>query len=465
MSQTAYADRKHILILFVIAFVALIDGMDGSIVNIALPTLAADMGTDTGTISWVTVIYFMMVAGTILLFGRIASNGAIKKVLLTGLLFFTIGSLICGMSVNLPMIFIARAIQGIGAAMMGAAAPMICVEHLPTNKLALGFGVITLGSSIGYTMGPAVGGIIIDALSWHWTFLINIPIVLLVLPIVLMAIPKDGMGAKKHLDMGGALTFLLMMFFGIYALQRFSYEGEFLISTIAAFLFVIMLVSFVYLELKKKTPLLNVRVFKNRDFIFVFFAFLIVNLVYMGILYLIPFYLDINMGMSPSLSGLYLLIPSVVTLILVIPFSKKSDVVGRRIFSIISCSMLLLAVIIWAIFSSMEEIIPLIVAFVLMGLTWATCGGAMASRIVDKTVNESREMGSSLMSEAVYIGCAVGTALYAMLFVLYTGSGNIDFVDLPPDVFLSGFMFTLIVSMVLCVVALVMSAVVRDNKQ
>lgn len=87
----------------------------------------------------------------------------------------------------------------------------------------------------------------------------------------------------------------------------------------------------------------------------------------------------------------------------------------------------------------------------------------MASRIVDKTVNESREMGSSLMSEAVYVGCAVGTALYAMMFVTYTNSGSTDFSNLPPDTFLHGFVFTLIVSTILCLIALIMSAVVKDD--
>ncbi len=456
-------DGKHTLILFVIAIVALVDGMDGSIVNIALPTLASDMGTDTGTISWVTVIYFMMIAGTVLLFGRIASNGAIRKVLLIGLAMFTVGSLFCGLSYNLPMIFIARMIQGTGAAMMGASAPIICVKYLPSNRLGLGFGIITLGSSVGYTIGPAIGGFIIDILSWHWTFLINIPLSIAIVPIMLVAIPRDSPGDKKHLDLGGAIAFLSMMFFGIYALQRFNYENEFYMSVFAAFMFVIMLMVFIVLELKKTAPILNVRIFKNREFDFVFLAFLIINMAYMGILYLIPFYLEINMGMSPSLSGVFLLIPSIVTLIFVIPFSRRSDIVGRRIFSIISCSMLLIACLIWAIFSPFKEIIPLIIAFVLMGLTWSTCGGAMASRIVDKTVNESREMGSSLMSEAVYVGCAVGTALYAMMFVTYTNSGSTDFSNLPPDTFLHGFVFTLIVSTILCLIALIMSAVVKDD--
>lgn len=458
-------DKKHLLILFVAIFVALIDGMDGSIVNIALPTLAAEMGTDTGTISWVTVSYFMMLAGTILLFGRIANNNAVKTILILGLILFTVSSLFCGLSDSISMILISRILQGTGAAMMSAAMPMMCVRYLPANKLGLALGAMTLGCSIGYATGPALGGFIIDALSWHWVFFINIPIAIIVLPIILLAIPKDAPRIKKHIDLAGALSFLLMIVFGIYALQRFCYEGEFITSMIAAILFAVMMGAFIYLELRRKNPLLNVRVFKNRDFNFVFISFLIVNLVYMGILYLIPFYLEINLNLSSSMSGVYLLIPSIVTLIFVVPFSRKSDFIGRRIFSIISCFLLLLACVFWAIFSPYKEVIPLIIALILMGLTWATCGGAMASRIVEKTVNESREIGSSLMSEAIYIGCAVGTALYAMMFVLYTGSGNTDFKDLPPDTFLDGFVFTLIISIVLCIAALVMSAVVRDNKE
>lgn len=456
-------DKKHLLILFVVAFVSLVDGMDGSIVNIALPTLAKEMNTDTGTISWVTITYYMMVAGTILLFARMASNGAIKKILIIGLISFAAGSLMCGLSDNLTMLLVSRVIQGIGAAMMGATAPMICVEYLPINKLALGFGIITLGFSMGYTIGPAIGGLLIDALSWHWTFLINIPLSILVLPVMIIAIPKDQPSRGKHIDIEGAVMLMLMTFFGIYALQRCCYDGEFMMSIIAAILFVVFTLLFIFIEPRKKNPILNIRVFRNRDFNFVFLAFIMINLVYMGVLYLVPFYLQVNLGFSSSTSGIFLLIPSIVTLMFVMPLSRRADFVGRRTFSIISCVMLLVACVIWLVFAPLKMLIPLIIGLILMGLTLSTCGGAMASRIVDKTKCESREMGSSLMNEADYIGCAIGTAFYAMIFISYTGSGNIDFSELSSSVFLSGFMFTLIVSVVLCVAAMIMSTIVKDN--
>ncbi len=454
------------LVLIIVAFVALIDGIDGSIANIALPTLAAEMSTDTGTISWVTVTYFMVIIGSILLFARLAKNGHIKRVIIAGLLVFTVSSFFCGISENLTMLLTARSFQGLGAGMMIATSPMLCVQHLPPRLLAVGFGMITMGSSLGYASGPAVGGFIIDLLSWHWVFLINIPIAAAILPLMMHAIPKDEPDGEHPLDIRGAALLMLLTVTGMYALQRSAYADEILMTLAAAALFAVFLAAFIVTEMRSANPLINLRVFRHRRFSAAFLAFLLVNLAYMGVLYLIPFFLEINMGLTPTVSGLYLLLPSAVTLVVVIPMSRRADTrARRRIFGIFASLMLLVACIIWAIWSPSLATAPLLVAFVFMGLTWAAAGGAMASRVVDNTAEESREIGSSLMILAVYIACAVGTALYAMLFTVYTGSGGIDFTELPPSVFLDGFVFTWIVSAAICVVAFVLSYAVKEQPE
>jgi EmrB/QacA subfamily drug resistance transporter len=449
--------------LAIVAFVSLMDGMDGSIVNVTLPTLASQFGTDTGTIAWVTVTYFLMIAGTVLIFAKIASNGHIKKILIAGLIVFTFSSLMCGISESLQSLLIFRVLQGLGAAMMGATTPIICVRYLPTDRLATGLGVISLGNALGYSLGPALGGFLLGVASWHWVFLINVPLGIFVLPLLLKYVPNDIFKNNNHIDITGTVLFFLMMAFGIIALDRSSHPGDVLIAGVSAILFVIMLTAFIVVELRKKTPLLNVRVFKHWEYTFVFLAFLIVNLTYMGVLYLIPFYFDINLGMGPYTSGLYLLIPSVVTLIMIIPMSRLSDGHGKRPFGIGACLMLACAFAIWYLFASEGNRGALVVALILMGLTWSCSGGAMASRLIEKTTDESREMGSSLMTISVYIGCVAGTALYAGLFTKYTESGGIDFTSLPPETFLSGLMFTLVISVILTILGAVMSAVVKDS--
>lgn len=456
--------RSSLLLLFVVAFIALMDGMDGSIINVALPALAVAMHTDTGTIAWVTVAYFMMIAGLILVFGKIASNGAIKKVMLSGLALFTVSSVLCGISDNLAMLVGARVLQGTGAAMMGATAPMICVRYLPAERLGLGLGVITLGSSLGYSVGPAVGGFIVDAISWHWCFFINIPLALLILPVMLKAVPKDYRETRIPLDKIGSLSFFTMVAAGIYALERCSHPGEEIPSAIAFAVSVFSLALFIRTERRSANPLLHIRAFRNRRFVSVLLSFSIINLVYMGLLYLIPFHLHANLGMNSLTSGLYLLLPSAITLLLVVPLSRMSDSKGRRPFAVAACAAMTAASIIWYAAAPSGSLPLIILSLVLFGLTWALCGGAMASRVVEEISDESHEIGSSLMTEGIYIGCAAGTALYAMMFTMYSGSGSTDFADLPAEVFLGGFMFVLAVSVVLSGIALLMSAAVSEKK-
>lgn len=111
------------LLLIVIVFLTTMDGMDASIVNIALPSIASSFLVDTSTASWVSLTYFMMMAGLLLVFGRLADRGIIKKVLMSGLALFTIFSLVCGLAITFEVLIIGRIFQGVGAAVMGACAP------------------------------------------------------------------------------------------------------------------------------------------------------------------------------------------------------------------------------------------------------------------------------------------------------------------------------------------------------
>jgi len=463
MAEYSIEKRTTMLMLVVIAFVSLIDGLDGGIINVALPTLAKDFSTDTSTISWVTAIYFIMMAGLMIPFARIAKNGHIKKVLFVGLAIFTASSLLCGLSMNFPMLLICRTIQGLGAAMMGAAIPMLCVKFLPACNLGLGLGVLTMGSALGFALGPALGGIITEMISWHWIFLINVPLGIAILPLIIKTLPKDTKSSEKLKDISGALLLFSTVLFGAISLERASHGNDSILAIISATLFVICLTLFILVELKKDDPMLNVRVFTHHKFNLVFLAFLLVGLAYMGLAYLMPFYMSNTLGFSSSESGMYLLIAPLVTLTLSVPISRWSDRTGRRWFSVASCFVLLLAFILMAMFSKEKMLLPLIVSLFFMGLMWALCGGPMGSRIIEEVSDESREMGSTLMNESIYLGGTIGTALFAMLFTIGSGAGNINFSDLPSDIFMDGFVFSMTAGAVITFIALIASFVVKDK--
>ncbi|MDR3283127.1 MAG: MFS transporter [Candidatus Methanoplasma sp.] len=451
-------------ILLVIAVVCLMDGLDGSVVNVALPTLADGFGTDAGTIAWITVVYFLMLAGLLMLFARVADNGAIRKVAVAGVAVFTLGSLLCGVSPSFEALLAARGVQGVGAAMMGASAPMICVRHLPRGMLGLGMGVLTLGCSVGFAVGPAIGGLIIDALSWHWIFLINVPVGLLMIPMMLALIPKDERYEKKPLDAKGAALLFAAVAAGAFALERMPHGAERTWALLAAAACVICLAAFVATELRSRAPLLNVRVFKHMRFDSLFLAFMLLNVAYMGLLYLFPFYLEVCMGFRSAESGLYLFIPPAITLAICVPISRWSDRAGRRAFAVAACAALLAGAVAMFLFSRSDSTLLLLFTLSCMGLTWGFAGGPMASRIVENTSEESREIGSSLMNESIYLGGTIGLSLFAMIFTIGADSGAVDFRDLTQEVFLDGFVLSAAVCAVVAVVALMLSAAVKDVK-
>lgn len=455
------------LLLAAVALGVIMDGLDGSIVNVVLPVIAADFGTDTGTIAWVVITYLLMMAGFLLVFGKLADRGHIRKIFVGGFVIFTAGSAVCGLSPDLFWLLAARMFQGVGAAMIAAAAPMLCVKCLPPKMLGLALGVLTMASSIGFAAGPALGGILTHYLSWHWIFLINIPIGIAAVPFALRVIPKDGAAEKKPFDLMGAVLLFALMAFGIYALERLPHLGTTNPQIIVcAALFVLFAVLFAFRELRTPTPLINVRVFAAWRFSAVMVAFLIINVVYMGVVYLLPFYLSTGMQFDTATSGMYLLIPPALTAILGIPIGKWSDRTGRRSFSIGACIVLVLFNLIYAVIFPEMGIMPLLCALVLMGVLWGLAGGPAASRIVENAPEGERGTGSSLMAVCIYLGSVVGTALYATIFTFATSPNGtvVAFADLPLATFLSGFHFTILAGIGLAVLAVILSAVVRDQK-
>jgi EmrB/QacA subfamily drug resistance transporter len=468
-TENSKINKHSILLLIAVALGGLMDGLDGSIVNIALPIIASDFGADTGSVSWIVIIYLLMVAGTILIFGNIASRGHIKKTLITGFALFTISSIACGFSVSLPMLIFARGVQGLGASMIIACAPIICVKFMPREIIGLSFGVLTAATSVGFAAGPAIGGVLTHFLSWNWIFFINIPIGIFAVLYCLKVIPKGDTVNSEPFDWIGSVLLFAAMACGTYVLERFPHAG--LSSPLIIGILAVCIVSAVLLcvyELKTPRPLINIRVFKYFKVNAVISAFLIVQVIYCGLLYLIPFYLTNAAGVDSLVSGIYLLIPPLVTAVASIPASRISDNVGgRRWFMAASSAMLVVISLIYSVIVPEFGAIPLITALILMGFSIAAISGPGPGKIVEVMPKGDKELGSTIMMTCVYGGGVLGTALYAAIFTLLTSSGGhvISFAELPTDVFLYGFHLAMIIGAVISIAGVILSLVVRDNPE
>ncbi|MFA7150386.1 MAG: MFS transporter [Candidatus Methanomethylophilaceae archaeon] len=458
--------RDQMMLLLAIGLVVTMDGLDGSIVNVALPSIASDFNIDTGTSSWVTVTYLMMIAGLLLVFSRLADRGLIKKVLITGLALFMVFSLTCGLSTSYGILLVGRIFQGVGAAMMVACAPLLCVRYLPAGMLGMGMSIVTLGASLGFALGPALGGLITEYLSWQWIFFINVPIGIAGILLSMYVIPEDDGYSKTHFDLTGAMLMFVAIVSGVFTLERFSHAGmndiPIIVSTIVC---IAAFVSFIAWESRCDAPVLNLRIFRRWRFGSVFMAFLLINIVYMGLLYLLPFYLTLEMGLDSAESGMYLFIPPTITLLICTQVGRRSDLVGRRWFSVSACVALAVLSLIYAIIDPGRGVVPLAVALVLMGLVWGLGGGPAASRIVENAGDEERGTGSALMVVSGYLGGGVGTTLFSAFFLIVTGSGDTPFSEMNQSMFMTGFHATMIMGTVLAVIAVILSAVVKDDKK
>ena len=432
--------KGQALLLVAIMVVVMMDGLDASIVNVALPSIASAFKIDTSTAGWVTVTYFMMMAGLLLAFNKLADRGIIKRTLIAGLIIFSAFSVACGLSSSIEMLLISRVFQGVGAAIMGACAPLLCVRFLPKNKLGVGLGIVTMGASIGYASGPALGGIITEYLSWHWIFYINIPIGIIGIVFLMKAIPSDEGYLRSYFDLPGTMLMLVAILAGVFSLERFTDIG--LDNILIVSVVIVCITScflFIFWERKCKTPILNPKIFKSREFVFVFAAFLLINLTATGMWYLTPFYLSRGMGFDAAVCGVYLFIPAAITLIISAPIGRWSDHTGRRWFSVISClAMTTTSGILFFIDPGMGTF-PLITALILMGIIWGFSGGPAASRIVEKIDDEEKGTGAALVAVAGYLGGAIGTASFAAFFSVTNGSGNTPFDELALSTFMEGF--------------------------
>jgi EmrB/QacA subfamily drug resistance transporter len=457
------------LLLAAIALGVVMDGIDGSIVNVALPTMAAYFDTDTGTIAWVIITYLLMMAGLLLVFGKLADRGYAKKLFLMGFIIFTFSSAACGIAPTLEILLAARLLQGTGAAMIAAVVPLLCIRYLPREMLGTALGVIAATASIGFAAGPAIGGILTQYLSWHWIFLVNIPIGIPGILFAARVIPEDeAEDQAPSFDYPGAITLFGAMTSSTIVLEEAASRGiTDTVILISGALCLLCAGLFVTRERNAPEPFLNIRIFLTWQFTAVLVAYLLVNAIFMGIIYLLPFYLATEMHFGLATSGLYLLIPPAVIALLSIPFGKWSDRYGRRAFVVAACGLVVLYSAVFAILSPNSGIIPLIAGLILMGAAFGIAAGPASSRIIESAPTGEEGTGSSLMVTAIYFGGVLGTAAYAAFFTFTTAGegGIVAFTDLDPATFLAGFHLTMAAGLVLSFIPLVLSAVVPDTRK
>lgn len=262
------ASKKRWWALYVLCLGDLMIVLDSTIVNVALPSIRQDLGFTENSLVWVVNAYLLTFGGFLLLGGRLGDLFGHRRLCLLGIAFFTLASLACGLAQSQEMLIIARAIQGIGGAVVTAAVLSLMMS-LFTDPLerAKAMGIFGFTSAGGGSVGVVLGGVLTSAVSWHWIFLVNIPVGIVVYLLSRKLIAPDQVTTQRApIDVGGAVTITLSLMLAVYAIVGGNEAGwtstQTLVPLCAS---VALLAAFLFIESHVKAPLMPLALFKLRN--------------------------------------------------------------------------------------------------------------------------------------------------------------------------------------------------------
>ncbi|MGZ6672154.1 MAG: MFS transporter [Solirubrobacteraceae bacterium] len=261
-------DRSRWVALVVLCAGMLMIILDQTIVNVALPTIQSDLGFSQSSLAWVVNAYLIALGGLLLLAGRMGDLLGRKRIFLAGLALFTLASLLCGASQTEEMLIGARFVQGIGAAMTSAVILGMIVTMFPQpREQAMAIGIYSFVASAGASIGLLAGGLITQAINWHWIFFVNLPIGVAAAVLAMRLLENDaGVGLGEGADIAGAALVTAALMLGVYTIVGTIDHGWGSAHTLGfGAAAIALLAGFVARQATTSRPLVPLRIFRSRN--------------------------------------------------------------------------------------------------------------------------------------------------------------------------------------------------------
>jgi EmrB/QacA subfamily drug resistance transporter len=298
--------RTRWLALIVLCMGDLMIVLDTTIVNVALPSIRTDLGFSQTSLAWVVNAYMLTFGGFLLLGGRLGDLFGQRRLFLAGISLFTVASLACGLSTSQGLLVTARAVQGLGGAVVSAVAfSLIMNLFTEPGERAKAMGVFGFVMSGGGTIGVLLGGVLTDALSWHWIFLVNIPIGVAVYLFSLRLLPDAAHAATGRVDVAGAVTVTAALMLAVYAIVNGNDTGWTsgrtlgMLGAAAA-----LLAGFLVHESRTGEPLMPLALFRLRNVATANVVGILWSAAMFAWFFLSALYLQLVLGYSPLEVGL-----------------------------------------------------------------------------------------------------------------------------------------------------------------
>ncbi len=405
------ANRKW-YVLAAVVISTFLSTIDGSIVNVALPTLVRELDSSFAIAQWVILGYLLTQTILLLTIGRLGDMLGKKPIYSAGIAIFTVGSLLCAVSPNIEWLILFRIIQAVGAAMALALGVAIVTEAFPSSERGKALGFFGTVVSVGIVVGPTMGGIILEALSWRWIFFVNLPVGILGIFLALRYIPHSRPSGKQRFDYLGAITLGLSLLALLLALtwgQQLGFdEIRILVLFFCSFLFLLV---FLFIERCVSEPMIDLHIFRSSQFSLGLILGLLAFVAIAGTTLLLPFYLNNMLGYPPRQVGFMMaLIP--IFLGIVAPLSGTlSDWLGTRPIATVGLAIAVISYFLMSRFDLETGLFGYAIGVSLLGLGMGIFQSPNNSAIMGAAPPARLGIASGLLSISRTLGQIIGIAV------------------------------------------------------
>src|SRR5919108_5176287 len=435
--------------------------LDNTVVNVALPSIQRDLGVGLSELEWTVNAYALTFAVLMLTGGKLADFLGRRRIFVAGLAIFTLSSLFCGLATSGDWLIAARAVQGIGAALMMPSTLSIISATFPVQERGMAIGIWAGVSAMALAIGPLVGGLLTEHISWSWIFFVNVPIGVVAIIASFLLIPESrDQSLEQRLDLPGLLASGIGLFSLTYGLIEANTYGWTSARILGAFaVAVVMLVAFVLLERHQRIPMLDLSLFKNGTFTGANLAVLLVALAMFGVFFFISLYMQGVLGYSAVQAGAAFL-PMTVLIMLVAPIAGRStDRFGSR--WLITIGMILLAgqLLYFSRLGVEESYWTLFPAMVIGGFGMAMVMTPTAAAAVRALPVDKSGVGSAVLNAFRQVGGSIGIALMGAIMAHRVGDVQGPAVFRDKQLFVDALSTTLTVAALIAVLGAVVAFV------
>lgn len=443
-------------------FMAVIDGV---VVTIALPTITRIFSVDIPASQWAVTAYLIVMAGLLIPFGALAEKTGMKKLFMSGLLLFTLSSLLCGFAPTLAMLILFRVFQAIGASMVFAIAGALIYLTFPQGEQGRAMGFIGATVALAGIAGPAIGGAMVETFGWGSIFLINVPIgaLLIVISLFLLKVP-DPVQTGRPLDIPGAVLFLIFSTTALLAISFLSAPAMDVLFAVCLLTAVVSCVLFIRRMKRCPAPLVEIPLFANRRFMIPFLSLVLSFIASFMMNTLGPFYFEYVAGLTPGQVGMVFLLPPLLTVIASPVAGWIYDRARPRLQSfyglfLMAGSFIALA---WGAFAG--SLATIIAALVPMSIGSSLYSTPNSTELMQAVPAGNAAMASGVSSTGREFGMALGVSLSAVLLSrLLLFEGYPDAVSAPPEAISMSLGVIMVISGLFCVAGAFIELIPRSR--